>query len=293
MYGTFTTFRYPAITYASTAPLNSTAYNGTRMFTSNNLSTSFELGMGASFTDQGALVYQPYFWDYGPTSRYNPIGDVLFKPDDRLHSFMGMPHCTGCTTWDVFYDFNMIGTTQAGDTPTAHHVSTGWTLDGELANVSFPQTQNRIQYLDGNNTFQRFSIKDLTIRAPEGNCSPGADPKYCFRFTTGANVSPARTVISWDVSKDVVTPPRLSPRTAPTTTTTGAPSPVATRGYFNGVDQAQLSQCMHTAPDQCLTTVPGLSRCLQQRKACNSDGLDALHAREPVTRTAPMTVDQA
>ncbi|MEU9143995.1 hypothetical protein [Streptomyces sp. NPDC048349] len=44
---------------------------------------------------------------------------------------------------------------------------------------------------------------------------------------------------------------------------------------LNGVDQKALSRCLATDPDTCLTSVPGLSACVQTAKVCNAAALQS------------------
>ena len=92
----------------------------------------------------------------------------------------------------------------------SHHLTTGWTLDGNAGNVSLSHTSNRIMFLNGNHQFERFTKTDTSTRVPEGKCSPGADPQYCWRFDTSISTN-GDDVVSWNVTKPHVAPTPLVP----------------------------------------------------------------------------------
>lgn len=54
-----------------------------------------------------------------------------------------------------------------------------------------------------------------------------------------------------------------------------SPLPPRSTGTLNGVDQKALSRCLATDADTCLTSVPGLSACVQTAKVCNAAALQS------------------
>ncbi|MCP2303849.1 hypothetical protein [Actinokineospora globicatena] len=209
MYGVFVTFAFPTPTYSAPAPFGSADfYNETEFFTDDAMTKSFAFGLDMRYSSTGT-VFQPYWVDYSNDYVYHNVGTALSAPDGRLHTFMAIPSCDNCSTWDVFYDFAKVGTTGGQPGPSSHHLMTGWLLSGMSGQMGLSATSNRVMYLNGNYQFQRFGRSAVTSRAPAGNCSPGANPKYCFRFDTAITTSPGtgeNFVVSWDVTKPMVSP---------------------------------------------------------------------------------------
>lgn len=255
MYGSFTTFMFPLVSHGSSA---GNAYNATRVFTDDvNMSTSYETGLDVGWgSPTGATTYRAYWVDYTGGYTYHPIGDFTNTPDDRPHTFMTLPHCDGCRSTDIFYDFNFAGTTKDGVNAASHHVVTGWNLSSDAYNnITFPRTSNRIQWLTGNNTWARFPAAEVKTRAPDGDCSIGSHPAYCWRFTTNIAKDSTGAVVAWEVTKPSVT--AASTATPQQTTRTSK------------VDQNRLQECMANDASQCMDTVPGLRDCVQKRLVCN------------------------
>ncbi|WP_007023728.1 hypothetical protein [Saccharomonospora iraqiensis] len=219
MYGVFITFTYPTANYEapppSWGPANS--YNETEFFTDEAMTSSFAFGLRMRYTAEGQQ-YQPYWLEYTPSYRFHPVGEPMTETDGRLHTFMAIPHCDTCNTWDIFYDFELVGTTEEQPTGRSHHLITGWTLPDMFGPVGIGATSNRIMYLTGNKQFRRFSLSDTRTRVPDGNCDPGADPDYCWRFDTSVVTKPGTSgkyVVSWDVEKPIVKPGSTSDSQVP------------------------------------------------------------------------------
>ncbi|MGJ7907729.1 hypothetical protein ACOQFL_14770 [Actinopolyspora sp. H202] len=122
---------------------------------------------------------------------------------------MAIPSCDGCKKWDLYYDFEKIATTVAHPNPDSRHLTTGWTLVDMYGKVAIDETSNRLMYLNGNNTFSRYRMSEVSTRVPEGNCAPGADPNYCFRFEssiTKKSGSEYEYAVAWKTSKNIVSP---------------------------------------------------------------------------------------
>lgn len=227
LYGVFATFIYPDVTYGS--PPEGPAgyndlYNETQMYTNTDLSASIAFGLDMHYIGS-ETEYQPYWVDYtNDPGNFHPIGNFARSSDKLNHTFMAIPHCSGCKNWDIFYDFELVGTT--GDQPDAssQHVRTGWDLAGIYGPVGLSTTQNRVMFLDGNYQFQRFDQAVTSTRAPDGNCSPGANSDYCWHFDTNINTvtnGSSQYVVSWDVTKQIIIPPPGSTPAAPGSLTAG------------------------------------------------------------------------
>ena len=209
-YGYFVTFIYPSVTFGG-APTGSSGelYDETNMITSLDLSGGIAVGLDIHY-DGTTTEYRPYWIDYTNHGSFNFIGSFPNTSDGENHSFMVLPHCNGCTTWDVLYDFNPVGTTGAQPENSSFHITTGWDIVGIPGYSGFNLTQNRIQYLDGNTVFNQFDPSWISTLSPDGDCSTGADPALCFHFGTNistATNNPVTTISSSDVSKDILTPP--------------------------------------------------------------------------------------
>ena len=283
MYGSFTAFIFPSVSHSTSSAGN--AYNATRVFTDDvNMSTSYETGLEVGWgSPTGATTYRAYWVDYTGGYDYHPIGDFVNTPDSRQHTFMSLPHCDGCRSRDVFYDFNFAGTTKDGVNVASHHVVTGWELSSSSYNdIAFGRTTNRIQWLNGNLTWERFSPTNVKTRAPNGDCSIGSDPAYCWRFDTSVTQDGAGSVAAWEVTKSTV-------RAAGTSTGSVKSVPQHAKGTSK-VDQDRLRDCMANDASQCLDVVPGLRECVQQRLVCNESAAIEAAGR---MRTAALTAQDA
>lgn len=261
MYGSFTAFIFPTVSHNTSSAGN--AYNATRVFTDDaNMSTSYETGLEVGWgSPTGATTYRAYWVDYTGGYDYHPIGDFTNAPDGRQHNFMSLPHCDGCRSTDIFYDFNFAGTTKDGVNAASHHVVTGWDLSSDSYNdIAFSRTTNRIQWLNGNLTWERFSPAEVKTRAPNGDCSIGSHPAYCWRFDTSVTQDGAGSVAAWEVTK--------SPVQAAARTRAAKALPRHTWGASK-VDQNRLQECIANDASQCMDTVPGLRDCVRQRLVCN------------------------
>ncbi|OXM44813.1 hypothetical protein [Amycolatopsis alba] len=208
MYGMFVTFTYPTPSYGAPPPFGyADFYNETQLFTDDAMTKSFAFGLNMHYIGSGT-DFQPYWIDYTAGYSYNKIGARMQQPDGRLHTFMALPRCDNCATWDIYYDFALVGTTGTQPGPASHHLVTGWSLVDMSGLVALSSTSNRVMYLNGNKQFLRFAQVNTSTRAPAGNCAPGADPNYCFRFTTGVTTTGGSypAVVSWDVTKPIVRP---------------------------------------------------------------------------------------
>ncbi|MFD9701271.1 hypothetical protein [Lentzea sp. NPDC059081] len=281
MYGSFTAFIFPSVSHSTSSAGN--AYNATRVFTDDaNMSTSYEAGLEVGWgSPTGATTYRAYWVDYTGGYNYHPIGDFVNSPDGRQHNFMSLPHCDGCRSTDIFYDFNFAGTTKDGVNAASHHVVTGWDFSSSSYNdIAFTRTTNRIQWLNGNLTWERFSPAEVKTRAPNGDCSIGSHPAYCWRFDTSVTQDGAGSVAAWEVTKSpVLAAKAVAAKSLPQNDTSASK-----------VDQNRLQACIDHDASRCMDTVPGLRDCVQQRLVCNEAAASTPTAR---TRTAALTAEGA
>lgn len=293
IYGSFTTFVFPTVQHDTSSGSAGDVYDSTRFYTSDSQSTSYEFGLDVGWgSPTGATTYQPYWVDYTTGYEYHVIGNWSNQADGKNHTYMSYPHCSGCMSWDLYYDFNFVGTSHDGQNQNSHHLVTGWDLvTSSPGTVSFPLTSNRIQWLDGNYQFHRFSPGEISTRAPEGNCAPGADPNFCFHYDTAVVTDSAGAVSSWNVTKNIVSPGVAA---LAVTTPGGAADTVAAGGHrvFHGVDQSALNDCLASDPERCLATVPGLARCVQRHDSCNEAAMAELTSG-PRAAATPMTQAEA
>lgn len=281
MYGSFTSFMFPVVSHGTSSAGN--AYNATRVFTDDaNMSTSYETGLEVGWgSPTGATTYRAYWVDYTGGYSYHPIGDFTNTPDDRPHTFMSLPHCDGCRSTDIFYDFNFAGTTMDGVNAASRHMVTGWELDsGSYNDITFARTANRIQWLTGNQTWARFTPAEVKTRAPNGDCSIGSHPAYCWRFDTNIVRDGSGSVAAWEVTKPSVQSAEAGP----------AKSALQQATRSSNVDQGRLQECIANDASQCVDTVPGLRDCMRQRLVCNESAAVESAGR---LRTAALTAQEA
>lgn len=101
MYGAFITFIYPSVNYSAPPPFGrADLYNETNLITSTDLSGGIAVGLDMQYLGS-ETDYQPYWIDYTNHGAYNYIGTYTTASDLKNHTFMVIPHCNGCTTWDV------------------------------------------------------------------------------------------------------------------------------------------------------------------------------------------------
>ncbi|MFD4190813.1 hypothetical protein [Amycolatopsis thermoflava] len=215
MYGMFVTFVYPDVTYGGLAPTAGTVdfYNETQFFTDDLMTKSFAFGLNMRYIGT-ETDYQPYWLDYTNGYNFQKIGGYTTASDKLNHTFMAIPSCGNCTTWDIYYDFVKVGVTGNQPNPMSFHLMTGWDLTDIPGEVGLSTTSNRVRFLDGNNQFRQFNTVDTSVRAPDGYCEPGADPMYCWHWDTNVTSTADGRVVSWDTSKPIVRPAVASPRTA-------------------------------------------------------------------------------
>ncbi|MGI5506350.1 hypothetical protein [Lentzea sp. CA-135723] len=281
IYGAFTAFVFPTVSHGGSTAGN--AYNATRVFTDDaNMSTSYETGLDVGWgSPTGQTTYRAYWVDYTGGYDYHPIGDFKNESDGRQHSFMSLPHCDGCRSRDIFYDFNFAGTTKDGVNQASHHVVTGWDLSSDSYDgITFGRTTNRIQWLNGNLTWERFAPADVKTRAPNGDCSIGSHPAYCWRFDTSVTQDGAGSVAAWEVTKSSVRTATPSPAKSSPQLTTAT----------SKVDQRHLQDCMDDDASKCMDLVPGLRDCVRQRLVCNESASIQPTARN---RAAALTEQDA
>jgi len=290
MLGAFYTLVYPTVRYGAGSFPGAEAFNSTTFYFGSTLTQNLDFGLHVTYNGT-TTSYSPYWVDETSSFVLHPIGPATTAPDGRNHSFMILPHCGGCNTWDVFYDFNIVGTSRAAPTNRSRDMVTGWDLSGEFGKVSFANTQNHVQWLDPANLFEQFDTTWVSTRHPDGDCRAGADPEFCFKFTTNISTVTDATVTrvsSWDVAKSIVKPGQ----SAAARQDTAAPAPAPVLRTLNGVDQMLLDRCLNADPAGCLATVPGLAACIHSRLICNQRGA-AQTARPASSAVVAMDRDDA
>lgn len=254
-----------------------------------------EMGWRASYTAlTGSTAHTAYWLEGSETAEvYWPIS----RPDSTLadgsvHTWMSMGTSAG--QWDVFYDFNLVGTTQHATGSRTRQLQTGLFAGyAEYAALATP-FENRMQVF-GNGTWRRTRL--VNVAAFPANICGQPDPRsilagepntppYCFTTQLTPRVSNLPSspteVDRIQLGKPATGALALRPVTPQPVT------PQATTASVNGVDQRQLAACMAEDPGRCLDTVPGLAACVQARKVCNVNTRSTLG-----TKPAPITADTA
>lgn len=227
-YGMFVSYAIPLLEFGAPPSGATTAAHETEVFTDGAMTKSFAFGIQATYFGD-RTEFQPYWADYTNGKPFQPVGPPTTTPDRRLRTFLAIPSCAGCRTWDVFYDYVLAGTTGEQPDVAVHHVMSGWSLDGMYGPVTLGPSSTRLRYLDGNYVFARYDRAETRVRAPDGDCGAGADPEYCWHFDTritDTGGTPAY-VTAFEVTKPIVRPP--APRAA-------SPGPRAPRALPPGAD---------------------------------------------------------
>lgn len=187
-YGIFTTFIYPDVSHDRGW---STTRNITRFYTDPVNGEWIELGIRVEARHEGGVTYQPYWYahPHGPATRM-PESTVS---DRKVHTFMAIPHCSGCKQWDVFYDFDPVGTTPELSSDMALYMSTGWHADYDTTAIG--RTRNRVKFLNGNRTFEPFSRSTTSTLVSTRLCSS----VRCTWYDTSLSLD-GDYVSSWDVA---------------------------------------------------------------------------------------------
>ncbi|MEU6024710.1 hypothetical protein, partial [Micromonospora sp. NPDC047134] len=205
--------------------------------------------------------------------------------DGSMHTWMSLGNDAG--EWDLFYDFNHVGTTRFAPGNRTRDLEYGLlTRHAEYASLATP-FENRLQLLDGNDVWHRPTLGQVSgfsrnicglpdpfsLEMGEANTPP-----YCYTSSTTARST-------GEVDRVTLGKPAAG------TLAAAAPTPnTASTAVHNGVDQRALADCLGDDPARCLETVPGLAACVAARKQCN-----ALPARPATSseRRKPVTPAEA
>ncbi|PRY21295.1 RICIN domain-containing protein [Pseudosporangium ferrugineum] len=226
---------------------------------------------GAYDADTGSTAHGAYWLEVGvETEQSTQEFHAIVRPDSTLadgsmHTWMSLGNDAG--EWDVFYDFNLVGTTRFAAGNRTGDLEHGlFTQYAEYASLATP-FENRLQLLDGNDVWHRPSLGQVS-GFPANICGlpdpfslelgEANTPPYCFT----SSVTPRST---GEVDRVTLGKP------ASGTTATAAPAPrTVGKAFHNGVDQRALAACLGDDPARCLKTVPGLARCVAAREQCNA-----------------------
>ncbi|WP_406514032.1 hypothetical protein [Streptomyces sp. NBC_00161] len=234
---------------------------------------SIEVGLYAEKTGPTASTYGPRWTELGNSGGKTKAITAGINPavaDNMNHTYMTVRQASG-DQWDVLYDFNWVGsTTDQLKVPrgNSNRIDIGLEVMGPQ-HVTVPEIANRVQFMAENKAWSRAATADTAQVATLGICGQSkglpSDPTavytapYCFN----TKLTDATKFTQWTVSKPG------------TTTSQASPLPPQSTGTLNGVDQKALSRCLAADPDACLTSVPGLSACVQTAKVCNAAALQS------------------
>lgn len=287
MIGGFATWRNVPIAFDKVDTPNTTVMASNYLRVTPNTESSplaynIEIGLYAEKTGKTTQTYGPKWTELGKnggktkaiTAGVNPT-----KPDERNHTYMLVRQETG-NQWDVLYDFNKTGSTTdqlkvPGGNP--NRIDIGLEVMGHQY-VDVPEIADRMQFMDGNQTWQRVDSSNTAKIITLGTCSATKKPPNCFN----AKLTDATSFTQWTVGKPRKAPPApaASAEAQPHRTSELPPE-------FNGVDQHALQDCLEHDAADCLTTVPGLSDCVLTTRVCNAA---ALESAPSTTRTTAVDI---
>ncbi|MET7808887.1 RICIN domain-containing protein [Micromonospora chersina] len=254
---------------------------------------------GPSVTD--AVTYGAYWLEWGKGQEVYHAIDTLdapgsASPDGAVHTYLVERNPNG--QWDLFYDFNYIGTSALQGGGYARFIRNGMSVRYlQHASANTPM-QTRLQVRSDALVWRRPSLGELGTGEPK-TCE--APPRYedwsydtinlmpnCY---TSSYATRPGTSGSDPVQLDSFTVAK--PGTVTTAFTSGSPSGSTSRqsvpAEVNGVDQSKLAACLRAAPESCLREVPGLAGCVAERKTCNAAGF----RREAGAPPTPLSASEA
>lgn len=292
--GAFATWRNVPITFTSGGSAGtSEASNYLRMVPNTEggmFANSIAVGLYAEKTGATTRSYGPRWTELGNSGGKTKAITAGVNPtatDNANHTYMTVRQASGAQ-WDVLYDFNWVGsTTDQLKVPrgNSNRIDIGLEVRGPQY-VTVPLISSRVQFMAENKTWYRAATADTAQVTTLGICGKSRDipsdptavytAPYCFK----AKLTDGTKFTQWSASKP-----------GPTTLATLLPAPVPSTGTLNGVDQEALSQCIANAPDSCLTSVPGLSACVQTAKVCNAAALQPSPETAPLASSVPVSVD--
>ncbi|MEU9030719.1 hypothetical protein AB0D46_25005 [Streptomyces sp. NPDC048383] len=262
-------------------------------------SHSIILGLSADWLAAGPGIpgsarYQPHWTQQSPQGGATHVitqGRNPSAADNSNHTYMALLQPVG-NEWDVLYDFNLVGTTdRMGASPrsTTSRIDIGLGVRGP-EHVTVPNIANRMQYMPlTTGAWKRTSMAKVSSFSLGLNaCGPTMPGPWCFatRLTGGTEFT------QWSVAKPGATTPAPTPAPAPSALRGGQAAPAGgdRARFFNGVDQQALGKCLAEDGD-CLSTVPGLTKCLQTVRQCNQAALDPSGTPQPTHTPAPRKED--
>ncbi|MGW6836284.1 hypothetical protein ACWGCI_23160 [Streptomyces sp. NPDC054949] len=244
-----------------------------------------DVGLYAEKTGATTSMYGPRWTELGNSGGKTKAITAGINPavaDNMNHTYMTVRQASG-DQWDVLYDFNWVGsTTDQLKVPrgNSNRIDIGLEVMGPQ-HVTVPEIANRVQFMAENKAWSRAATADAAQVSTLGICGQPmglpSDPTavytapYCFN----TKLTDATKFTQWTVSKP-----------GPTRAQASSLPPRST-GTLNGVDQKALSRCLATDPDTCLTSVPGLSACVQTAKVCNAAALQSAPRSSAHAENAP------
>lgn len=263
-----------------------------------NAGLSFvEMGWQGNYrASDNATTYSAYWQESGvsngwPVAEYHAIDTAdSTLPYDTMHTWMSLSNSDD--QWDMFYDFNPVGTTRLATGSYARNLEYGL-LHRSAANTALDKAfEDRVQMLGSAGLWRRPRLTEvaalpanicgqpdpLTLTSKEPN-----SPPYCFT-TSLVTRPPSSGGAAAEVDHFVVGKPGAD---APALTGSVPPAPaLPASGVHNGVDQRALAACLAADATRCLATVPGLAECVQARKVCNTTRRTAATAKHGTAATA-------
>lgn len=231
----------------------------------------FELGWSADYDAGTAATSHTAFWLEQNIDVYEFHSVAGGSTADGVnHTYMALANDAG--QWDIFFDFNPVGSTSVADGAQLSYLESTVTSYYNEQILLANGFENRLQVMTGNNIFRKVWAGESgmqetnTCYAPPNPYLYGQpdSPPWCF--TPRLALRQADGGLQADyfaVDKPQVT----------SVHTAGPPTRQLSSEHFNGVDQTALASCLDSAADaaECLRTVPGPAQCVAARKICNND----------------------
>jgi hypothetical protein len=264
----------------------------------NNAKLSFvEMGWQGDYrASDNATTYSAYWQESGvsngwPVAEYHAIDTVdSTLPDGTMHTWMSLG--SSDDQWDMFYDFNPVGTTRLATGSYARDLEYGL-LHSSAANTALDTAfEDRVQIFGSAGLWRRPRLTEVAA-LPANICGqpdpqtltfkePNSPP-HCFT-TSLVTRPPSSGSATAEVDRFVVGKPGAD---SPALTRSVSPAPaLPASGVHNGVDQRALAACLAADATRCLATVPGLAECVQARKVCNTTRRTAATAKHGTPATA-------
>ncbi|KAB1107443.1 RICIN domain-containing protein [Micromonospora aurantiaca] len=247
------------------------------------------------------VTYGAYWLEWGQGREFFHAIDPVQapgseSPDGAVHTYLVERNPSG--QWDLFYDFNYVGTSALQGGGYARFIRNGMSvryLQHAAVNTSM---QTRLQVSNAS-VWRRPSLGELGTGEPKACEAP---PRYedwsydtvnlspnCYTSSyatrSGANGSNSPQLDSFTVAKPgTVTTAAAGSRSVPSPGSRESAS-----AEMNGVDQSKLAACLQTAPESCLREVPGLAACVAARQTCKGGDL---HRIAPAP-SRPLTISAA